>query len=255
MGNRATIIFEQGGGDPPSPAVYLHWNGGPESVYGFLEEMQTRGHMRSDYAAARFIGVVSDFFMSDGGEGLSLGVFAGPSEITPEALEKVPTDHGDNGFYVVKITGDVFAVRRFTETERRVPCKPCGGTGRLSRAALTSDARIKGVAPCWHCNSSGNGYEFPLIEWGTEAVKTERRNAERHAYRAGFREKFNGLRAYRAGGSGWLATLETIAALQTEEPEYEEWGGDTEEAEQWGIAAGQFAAAEIARKAIKGAEK
>ncbi len=46
MGNRATIIFTDGK-KSFSPAVYLHWNGGPESVYAFLEELDPASTART----------------------------------------------------------------------------------------------------------------------------------------------------------------------------------------------------------------
>ncbi len=39
MGNRAYVVFESG--KERSPAVYLHWNGGPESIYAFLHALNT----------------------------------------------------------------------------------------------------------------------------------------------------------------------------------------------------------------------
>lgn len=39
-----------------------------------------------------------------------------------------------------------------------------------------------------------------------------------------------------------------------EEPEYGDWGGDTERAEQWGLRAAAWKAGQIARKALEGAE-
>src|SRR5947209_40290 len=110
MGNRAHVIFVSKNGHPPSPAVYLHWNGGPESVYAFLGELKRRKALGTpDYAAARFAHVVGDFFDSNEAGSLSLGVVNGPDAITPEAL--APYDHGDNGIYVVPTDGG--PVRRF----------------------------------------------------------------------------------------------------------------------------------------------
>jgi hypothetical protein len=113
MGNRATVIFDNG--QRISPAIYLHWNGGPESVYAFLGELDRRGvRADSEYDAARFVQLIGEFF--DGREeftGLSLGIVNGPSEITADALDKVESDHGDNGFYVVNRENRT--MRRFYE--------------------------------------------------------------------------------------------------------------------------------------------
>jgi len=113
MGNRATVIFTNG--EKISPAVYLHWSGGPETVYAFLGELDRRG-VRADgeYDAARFVQLVGEYF--DGREkftGLSLGIVNGPSEISKGELAKVGTDHGDNGFYVVD--RNLRTMRRFYE--------------------------------------------------------------------------------------------------------------------------------------------
>jgi len=148
MGNRATIIFTANG--DISPAVYLHWNGGPESVYQFLDELDRR-HVRADadYECARFVHIVGDFFDQDTTDGLSLGVANGPDAITPAALRHVRTDHGDNGFYIVDRTKQPRAIRRFHEhydwdnpdEERRVTItedKPENVTAEANRAARHS---------------------------------------------------------------------------------------------------------------------
>ncbi len=110
MGNRAHVIFTDKDGTI-SPAVYLRWNGGPESVYAFLDELDRR-KVRGDahYEVARFCHVIGDYFDQDKAGGLSLGICSGPEEITPEALE--PYDHGDAGVYVVSRGGER-TVRRF----------------------------------------------------------------------------------------------------------------------------------------------
>lgn len=115
MGNRAHVIFANGQSDI-SPAVYLHWNGGPESVYRFLEETERRMGGRfgdTAYSAARFAQVVGDFMDQDGQGGLSLGVVNGPERIDLESL--APYDHGDNGVYVI----DGGTVRRFADPHYR----------------------------------------------------------------------------------------------------------------------------------------
>lgn len=100
MGNRAHVIFASD--HRISPAVYLHWNGGPESVYAFLDELRTRGVREdTDYAMARFTQIVGEFFGATGsGAGLSLGILNGPANLEPESLDLY--DHGDNGVYVAQ---------------------------------------------------------------------------------------------------------------------------------------------------------
>jgi hypothetical protein len=110
MGNRAVVIFEDSQSKNFSPAVYLHWNGGPESVYAFLDELDVR-QIRADqeYEAARFIQIVGEFF---GHEGLSLGVFNGP-ETDLELTEDSQFNHGDNGIYLVCRENKERRMRRF----------------------------------------------------------------------------------------------------------------------------------------------
>ena len=100
MGNRAIVIFHDPQNGDISPAVYLHWNGGPESVYAFLAEMQRRDVRRdASYAPARFTQVVGDYFDDEYFTGLSLGIRNGPKSITPRALAPYVED---NGVYVVE---------------------------------------------------------------------------------------------------------------------------------------------------------
>lgn len=95
MGNRALIVFKDQ--QQVSPAIYLHWNGGPESVYAFLDALD-RYEMRADveYEAARFVQLVGNFF----GGTLSLGI-RGVRDL--EDLEQLDCD--DNGVYVVQRSG------------------------------------------------------------------------------------------------------------------------------------------------------
>jgi hypothetical protein len=110
MGNRAFVIFANKDWTTFSPAVYLHWNGGPESVYAFLEELNHR-EVRADqeYECARFIQIVGEFF--DSGEyytSLSLGVESVPVTFVSGGLPvvEIPVlakkyEPGDNGLYLV----------------------------------------------------------------------------------------------------------------------------------------------------------
>ena len=114
MGNRAIVIFSDKDRTEFSPAVYLHWNGGPESVYQFLDELDRRKIRGGDdlsYQSARFVHVVADFMDQDEATGLSLGIFNGPESLEAEALE--PFQQGDNGIYVVYRGGGERQVWRF----------------------------------------------------------------------------------------------------------------------------------------------
>lgn len=90
MGNRAVITasLDRVNGT----GVYIHWNGGIESVSAFLEVCRRRGYrdpsQDESYAMARLVGVLCEFF----GDGLSVGI--GP-------LCRLDCDNYDNGVYVI----------------------------------------------------------------------------------------------------------------------------------------------------------
>lgn len=132
MGNRATVIFANKDNTEISPAVYLHWQGGAESVYPFLEELDRR-HVRADrdYECARFIAIVSEFFDRDYYSDLSLGVRNSPAKITRPELSKL--NPGDNGVYVVYREGaKLKKVRRFLGR---------GGFKELSREEVAQERK------------------------------------------------------------------------------------------------------------------
>ena len=89
MGNRA-IVKPEG----QDIGVYLHWNGGIDSVTAFLKYCELRDFrsFEDSYGLARFTQVVTNFF----GGGLSVGIETGVKE-TKEYAEWI-----DNGIYVVK---------------------------------------------------------------------------------------------------------------------------------------------------------
>ena len=93
MGNRAVVQFTHQG--TATQAFYLHWNGGPESVYTFLAVLETDYRCRSDAAPARFAQLVGNFF----GGGLSLYAWE----------NNEPMDE-DNGVYRVDTAQNPWAV-------------------------------------------------------------------------------------------------------------------------------------------------
>lgn len=84
MGNRAVITNDMNG-----TGIYLHWNGGRDSVEAFLKYCELRGFRADDYGLARLAQVIGNFF----GGGLSIGI--GPTK-------SLDTDNGDNGTYIIK---------------------------------------------------------------------------------------------------------------------------------------------------------
>lgn len=87
MGNRA--IIRQAG---HYTGVYLHWNGGRDSVEAFLKYCKLKGYhgFETDYGLARFCQVVGNWF----GGALSLGIVSNISNNDANGL--------DNGIYTVK---------------------------------------------------------------------------------------------------------------------------------------------------------
>ena len=85
MGNSAIIKAK----DNDNKGVYLHWNGGRDSVEAFLKYCELKGFrsFNDDYGIARFCQVVGNFF---GADGLSLGIVDNPLNLG-----------ADNGIYIV----------------------------------------------------------------------------------------------------------------------------------------------------------
>ncbi len=93
MGNRAVIAFQEETWttvQPDTVGIYLHWNGGPDSVTAFLDAAKELGVRSDDYGIARLCQIIGNWF----GGTLSLGI--GP-------CRKLDTDNGDNGTYVVDL--------------------------------------------------------------------------------------------------------------------------------------------------------
>ena len=87
MGNRAVITTEE-----KRIGVYLHWNGGRDSVRAFLTYCLMKGYRSPEqdcYGWARLCQVVGNFF----GDGLSVGV---------DEYSRLDTDNWDNGTYVIR---------------------------------------------------------------------------------------------------------------------------------------------------------
>lgn len=91
MGNRAVITtkknFENNG-----VGVYLHWNGGYDSVSAFLKYCELKGYRSPDgdcYGWARLCQVIGNYF----GGTLSLGI---------DVVDQLDCDNYDNGTYIIE---------------------------------------------------------------------------------------------------------------------------------------------------------
>ena len=90
MGNRAVITtkenFENNG-----VGVYLHWNGGIDSVEAFLKYCELKGYRTpsSDcYGWAYLVNTITNYF----GDGMSVGI---------DTIDHLDIDNWDNGTYII----------------------------------------------------------------------------------------------------------------------------------------------------------
>ena len=86
MGNRAVIALNEF--SPDALGIYLHWNGGRDSIEGFLEAAKRITRNDQSYGAARLVQVITTFFAG----GLSVGL---------DLQKNLDCDNYDNGVYVV----------------------------------------------------------------------------------------------------------------------------------------------------------
>lgn len=96
MGNRAVILnkndmLADGKINPNQIGVYLHWNGGRDSVSAFLKYCKLKGYRSPStdcYGWACLCNVISNFF----GDGMSLGI---------DIASHLDCDNYDNGVYII----------------------------------------------------------------------------------------------------------------------------------------------------------
>lgn len=94
MGNRAVITTSKSTDIKNSTdiGIYLHWNGGRDSVQAFLKYCELKGYRspeKDNYGWARLCQVIGNFF---GGE-LSIGI---------DSCCSLDCDNWDNGVYIIK---------------------------------------------------------------------------------------------------------------------------------------------------------
>ena len=89
MGNRAVITADEKIG------IYLHWNGGLESVLAFLQIAKERGYrdpVTADpsYGMARLTGLIHEFFGTHTDTSVGIGT-----------LKSLDVQNGNNGLYIL----------------------------------------------------------------------------------------------------------------------------------------------------------
>jgi hypothetical protein len=107
MGNRAVIVMKEQENENvfDKAGIYLHWNGGSESIRNFLlyAKMQEMNNY-SDYAMARLTQVISNFF----GGTLSIGI---------GVVKNLDYKNWDNGLYVIDNKFNIIEHISFIEHE------------------------------------------------------------------------------------------------------------------------------------------
>jgi hypothetical protein len=100
MGNRAVITMDKKP-TQSSVGIYLHWNGGPESVLAFAEAAKHFGIRFGDdsYAVARLSQIIGNYF----GGTVSIGI---------GTLRRLDCHNYDNGTYKVMLDGDQIALEQ-----------------------------------------------------------------------------------------------------------------------------------------------
>lgn len=111
MGNRAVITTSKWEDVKNSDdiGVYLHWNGGRDSVEAFLKYCELAGYVspeNDNYGWARLCQVIGNFF----GGRMSVGI---------DICRRLDCENGDNGVYVIK-DWKIVGRRYFDDTEQNV---------------------------------------------------------------------------------------------------------------------------------------
>jgi hypothetical protein len=98
MGNRAVITLDKKPTEN-SVGIYLHWNGGPESILAFAEAGDHLGINFQDesYATARLAQIICNFF-------------GGTNSVGVGTLRHLDTENYDNGTYRISYENDQIAI-------------------------------------------------------------------------------------------------------------------------------------------------
>lgn len=123
MGNRAAIYFQdydRDGQEQPAIGLYMHYNGGPESIYAFTKELATyansqRGgngspQVSTDAMAVRFIQLTTNFMNGTKSDFLNVYMVADPGSPKENRIET------ENDVYVIRPD---FAIDRFDDETGR----------------------------------------------------------------------------------------------------------------------------------------
>mgnify|MGYP007069933479 CR=1 FL=1 len=106
MGNRAVITTEENFNNN-GIGIYLHWNGGYDSVYPFLEYAKLRRLRSGGYGWARLCQIIGNYF----GGTLSIGV---------DRICKLDCDNGDNGIYLIDDNFNIVGRKYYEGMEQNI---------------------------------------------------------------------------------------------------------------------------------------
>ena len=101
MGNRAVLEFQ--GTDV---CIYLHWNGGRDTIEPLLDVAKEYNIRSGDYGIARISQMLGNFF----GGTLCVGV---------DKLDRLDCDNGDNGTYVIDNNFNIVDRKYFDNREEQ----------------------------------------------------------------------------------------------------------------------------------------
>ena len=161
MGNRAMITNEK-----REIAIYLQWNGGRDSVEGFLEYAKIKQIRGGSYGLARLCQIIANFF----GGTLSIGLNLYD-----------PTFCEDNGIYVIDDDFNIVARENFTgfeqceynineflaylDSEQPIPL----GADFLNAQKITDFAKLKKGDKVAFLEN-GEVQTFEIIDFGADIV-------------------------------------------------------------------------------------
>lgn len=138
MGNRAFVAFTDRNQSKPRVGIYLHWNGGPETVYAIVDVLKERGCLNhsAGYTTARFAHLACHLL---DGDGLSVGIdtFTTPMQCANCA--------DDNGLYIYDIGSG--------EMQRYISTGFANQPRKLSPAEVKSEERRARLHKYWHEDS------------------------------------------------------------------------------------------------------
>lgn len=126
MGNRAVITFAPE--DEAAVGIYVHWNGGRESVKAFIDTCKARGYRcparDGSYAMAGLVGVIREFF---GHSALNVGV---------DMLTRLDCDNWDNGVYQIGENWEIVGRWGKGSESLQVTREPLGTADRIKYQAI-----------------------------------------------------------------------------------------------------------------------